>query len=405
MVRHIDWYSRMCGRRYGGTFTARAFPWGTTVVVSSPEAIKTVFTGDPDVWRAGEGYEVLRPLLGQSSVIVLDGAEHLRVRRRLLPPFHGEAVRRHEGLIEEIVDQEVARWPVDEPFPAMERMQAITLEVMLRTVIGADEPERLEPLRDAIRAAVKLSSLDLLMWVWPALQRVPPWRGLIADLDRARGLIRAEIARRKADPHVGRRLDVLSVLVAAGELGDDELLDQIGTLLLAGHDTTTTALAWTLERLIRHPGALARAAGDDRYLDAAIKEALRVRPVLPAVVRRLAQPARLDGYDLPAGTTVMASARLVHLSPELFPEPLRFRPERFLDGRGAAYSWIPFGGGPRRCLGASFASFHMRVVLRTVLTRVALRPDRQADEALRSDHITLMPQRGARVVRAPRLAA
>ena len=405
MVRHIDWFSRMCGGRYGGTFTVRAFPWGTAVVVSTPAAIRTVFTGDTDVWRAGDGYEVLRPLLGDGSVIVLDGADHLRLRRRLLPPFHGDAVRRHEHLIEEVVHEEIAGWPVGEPFPIMERMQAITLEVMLRAVIGAHEPARLDPLREAIRTAARLSSLDLLMWLWPALQRFGPWRRLIAELDRARALIREEIMRRRADPACGERLDVLSVLVAAGELDDDELLDQIGTLLLAGHDTTTTALAWTLERLVRHPAALARARSDDRYLDAAIKETLRVRPVLPAVVRRLSQPAHLDGFDLPAGTIVMASTRLVHLSPELFPEPHRFMPERFLEARGAPYSWIPFGGGPRRCLGASFASFHMRVVIGTVLTHVALRPDRAADEALRSDHITLMPGRGARVVRMAPVAA
>jgi cytochrome P450 len=302
-------------------------------------------------------------------------------------------------LIEEIVDREVARWPVGESLPMMERMQAITLEVMLRTVIGADDPERLEPLRTAIRAGVDLSSVDLLMWVLPALQRMPPWRRVVADIERSRALIRAEIACRRADPDVGSRRDVLSLLVAATDLRDDELVDQIATLLLAGHDTTTTALAWTLERLVRHPEALARAASDDRYLDAAIKETLRVRPVLPAVVRRLARPARIDGFDLPAGTTVMASTRLVHLSPDLFPEPFEFRPERFLDGRGAPYSWIPFGGGPRRCLGAAFASFHMRVVLRTVLTRAVLQPDRRADEPLHSDHITLMPKRGARVVR------
>jgi cytochrome P450 family 135 len=399
MVRHIDRYGRMCGRRYGPTFTTRAFPWGTTVVVSSPDAIRTVFTGDPEVWRAGDGYELLRPLLGNRSVIVLDGKEHLRVRRSLLPPFHGEAIRRHEALIEEIVDREVARWPIGKPLPMMERMQAITLDVMLRTVLGADDPDRLAPLRTAIRRGVELSPLDLLMWVWPSLRHVPPWRRVLRDIERSRALVRTEIARRRADHRLGDRRDVLSMLVAAGDLDDGELLDQISTLLLAGHDTTTTALAWTLERLVRHPEALARAGADDRYLDAAIKETLRVRPVLPAVVRRLAARGSLDGYDLPAGTTIMASTRLVHLSPELFPEPNRFRPERFLEGRAVPYSWIPFGGGPRRCLGASFAAFHMRVVLRTVLTRVALGPDRPADEAPRSDHITLMPQRGARVVR------
>jgi cytochrome P450 len=405
MVRHADRFSRACGRRYGGTFALRAFPWGTAVVVSRPEDIKTVFSGDPEVWRAGDGYDVLRPLLGGHSVIVLDGEDHMRVRRKLLPSFHGEAVRSHERMIEEIVAAEVGGWPVGAPFAAMERMQAITLEVMLRTVIGPHDAERLGPLRAAVRASAQLSSVDLLMWVVPPLRHLPPWRGYLAALHRARGLIRAEIVRRRSEPGVPDRLDVLSTLVAAGELDDDELLDQIGTLLIAGHDTTTTALAWTLERLVRHPSALERAREDDDYLAAAIMEALRVRPVLPAVVRRVAQPVELGGYRLAAGTTVMASTRLVHLSPDLFPDPHAFRPERFLDGRGAAYSWIPFGGGPRRCLAATFATFHMRIVLRTVLTCVALRPDRPADERLRSDHVTLLPGRGARVVRIPKLSA
>lgn len=404
MVRHADSFSRACGRRYGGTFTLRAFPWGTAVVVSRPEDIRTVFTGDPEVWRAGEAYGVLRPLLGGRSVIVLDGDDHMRVRRSLLPPFHGESVRRHERMIEEVVSAEVRTWPVGAPFPAVDRLQAITLEVLLRAVIGPREVERYGPLRKAVKASAQLSPLDLLMWVVPPLGHVPPWRTYLAGLRRARTLLREEIVHRRADPDVGDRLDMLSLFVAGGELDDDELLDQIGTLLIAGHDTTTTALAWTLERLVRHPEALARARDDDAYLTAAIMEALRVRPVLPAVVRRVARPVKLSGHRLAAGTTVMASTRLVHLSPDLFPAPHEFRPERFLEGRGAAYSWIPFGGGRRRCLAATFATFHMRVVLRTILRHAVLRPDRQAGERLRSDHVTLLPGRGARVVRMPGIA-
>ncbi|HEY6779332.1 MAG TPA: cytochrome P450, partial [Thermoleophilaceae bacterium] len=343
----------------------RALPWGDVVVVTEPETIKTVFTGDPDLWRAGEGYELLRPLLGSHSVIVLDGEEHLRARRRLLPPFHGAAVRGHEQMIEQVTAERVARWPLQRPFAVLEQMKVITLEVLLRSVLGVASRARRDELGAAIVRGVALRPIALLMWVWPPLQRVGPWRRFHAGLAHARQLILEEIARARNDPALAERSDVLALLVRAGELSDAELLDQVGTLLLAGHDTTATALAWTLERLVRHPAALACARVDDAYLDATIKEALRLRPVLPAVVRRLSRRTELAGWELPAGTTVMASARLVQLSPAVFPRPLQFRPERFLEGQGCTYSWIPFGGGTRRCLGAAFASFHMRVVLRT----------------------------------------
>lgn len=402
MLRHADRFGALCQRRYGPTFCVRALPWGDVVVVTEPETIKAVFTGDPDLWRAGEGYELLRPLLGAHSLIVLDGDEHLRARRRLLPPFHGAAIRRHELMIEQVTAEHVARWPLEQPFAVLEQMKSITLEVLLRSVLGVRTRERRAQLGEAIIRGVDLRPIALLMWVWPVLQRVGPWRRFHAALAHARRLILEEIAAARVDPDLAERDDVLASLVRAGELSDAELLDQVGTLLLAGHDTTATALAWVLERLVRHPAALARACGDDDYLDAAIKEALRLRPVLPAVVRRLSRPAELAGWELPAGMTVMASARLVQLSPVVFPRPLDFRPERFLEGQGGTYSWIPYGGGTRRCLGAAFASFHMRVVLRTVLRQAELRADRSVSEQLQSEHITLMPARGARMVRCRR---
>ena len=402
MIRHADRYGSICHRRYGPVFTVRAMPWGDVVVVTEPEAIKTVFTGDPDLWRAGEGYELLRPLLGTHSVIVLDGEEHLRARRRLLPPFHGKAIRLHELMIERVTAEYVARWPLERPFAVLDQMKSITLDVLLRSVLGVESEQRRDELGAAIVRGVALRPLSLLMWVWPWLQGVGPWRRFRASLAYARRLILEEIASARRDPRLSERDDVLALLIGAGELSDSELLDQVGTLLLAGHDTTATALAWTLERLVRHPQALERARADDAYLDAAIKEAMRVRPVLPAVVRRLSRPAELGAWSLPAGMTVMASARLVQLSPAIFPRPLQFRPERFLEGEGSTYSWIPFGGGTRRCLGAAFASFHMRVVLRTVLRQIDLRADRMVGERLRSDHITLMPARGARMVRGRR---
>ncbi len=398
----IDRFLRLCRRRYGETFTIRVFPWGDVVVVSDPEDLRTVFAGDPRAWRAGESYDLLAPLIGRRSVVVLDGAEHLTVRKRMLPPFHGEAVRRHEQLIESIAAQEVAGWPEERPFQLVERMRAITLEVMLQAVIGVQHPERLAALREALARAVDLRPLTLLMWAWPPLGRIGPWRAFNRRLAHARRLMAEEIEHRHDDPALAERPDVLSILLAGGELDDGELLDQLATLLLAGHDTSTTALSWTLERLVRHPDALARAREEDAYLDAAVKETLRLRPVLPAVAREAARPVRIAGRTLPAGTTVMPAIRLVQLAEEQYADPLSFRPERFLQGEGSGYSWIPFGGGTRRCLGATFAALHMRVVLRTILRDAELRPDRAADEAVKNDHITLVPGRGARVVKSAR---
>jgi cytochrome P450 len=395
----IDRFMRACARRYGATFRLRVFPWGEVVVVSDPEDIRGVFTGAPGTWRAGESYALLAPLIGRRSVVLLDGEEHLRVRRRMLAPFHGDAVSRHESVIESITLAEVASWPWGTPFALLERMRAITLEVMLRAVIGVEEPERLAPLRSALAGAVDLRPLILLMWAFPVLRRVGPWGAFERRLANTRGLLGEEIERRRHETGVAERADVLSILLSSGELGDEDLLDQLATLLLAGHDTSTTALTWTLERLVRNPQALARAREEPAYLDAVVKETLRLRPVLPAVAREAARPVRVAGHVVAAGTTVMPCIRLVQLSEERFPDPLSFRPERFLEGQGGGYSWIPFGGGARRCLGASFASFHMRVVLRTILANVELAPERAADEAVENRHITLVPGRGGRVVR------
>jgi cytochrome P450 family 135 len=395
----LDWFLANCARRFGPIFTLHLFPWGRVVMVADPDAIKTVFTGDTTIWRAGESYELLAPLIGEHSIVLLDGDEHLSVRKRMLPPFHGQMLGRYEQLVETIAAQEVADWPIDEPIALVERMRAITLEVMLRTVIGAGESKRLDELRGVLADAVHLRPLMLLMWAWSPLQKVGPWRDYNVCLSHARRLIAEEVADRRADPLKDRRTDILSSFLCAGELADYELLDQLATLLLAGHDTSTTALAWAIERLVRHPAALARAREDESYLDAVVKETLRVRPVLPAVSRRLAVSTKLAGYSLPAGTTVVPAIRLVHSSPQVYPEPEAFRPERFLEGQGQGYTWIPFGGGTRRCIGAAFAVMQMRVVLRTILQQAELRPDRPDDEPVCNDHITLIPGRGCRVVK------
>lgn len=395
----LDRFLRAAARRYGSTFTVRVFPWGEVVVVSDAHAIRTVFTGDPEAWRGGESYRLLGPLIGPRSLVLLDGEEHLRVRRQLLAPFHGEAVRRHEQAIEAVAQAEVERWPLGRAFELTERMRAITLEVMLHCVIGAEQRRRLDELRSTLAEAVKLRPLMLLMWACPPLARVPPWRSFDRRLERAKALLREEIARRRADPAVGERADVLSCLIGACELDEEMLLDQLTTLLLAGHDTTATSLVWAVERLVRHPQALARAREDERYLDAVVKETLRTRPALPAVTRRTTREVQLDGWTLPAGVTVMPGIRLAHLCERHFADPDAFRPERFLEGEGGGYAWVPFGGGTHRCIGAAFAAFQMRVVLRTILARAELAPDRPREERIRNEHVTLVPARDGRVVK------
>jgi cytochrome P450 family 135 len=388
-------------RRYGPVFTIRAMPWGTAVVINDAELVRQVFTGDPNIFHAGEGNSMLAPVLGERSVLVLDEDEHLQARKRLLPPFHGEAVRRYGDVVERIVTEEVARWPLGEPFPLHPRMRAITLEVILEAVIGVSDPVRMSALRETLPVIAEVDLSIMAMWAVPPLRHFGRWRRYRRTVARANELLREEIAARRCAPDLDERGDVLSQLIRAGETDDGELRDQIVTLLMAGHETTTTGMAWALERLLRHPVALARAReGDDDYLDAVVKETLRVRPVIPAVLRQLTRPVELGGWTLPAGVTVMPAITLMHEDPQLFPEPERFRPERFLEeGQGSTYTWIPFGGGRRRCLGAAFASFEMRVALRTILQRTTLRAADPSDERARSHHITLVPAHGARVIR------
>jgi cytochrome P450 len=394
-------YLRWGRRRYGPVFTIRSLPWGTAVVINDAELVKEIFTGDAAVFHAGEGNSLLAPVLGERSVLVLDEDEHLQARKRLLPPFHGEAVRRYGETIERIVASEVEGWPLDKPFALHRRMRAITLEVILEAVIGVSDPVRTQALREVLPRTVEIDPTIMMMWVLPGLGHVGPWRAHRRRVAEANRLLLEEIAARREDPQLEEREDVLSALVRAGEIDDGELRDQIMTLLLAGHETTTTGLAWALERLLRHPVALARAReGEDRYLDAVVKETLRVRPVIPAVLRQLKAPVTIGGWRLPAGVTLIPAVTLMHEDPTIFPEPQRFRPERFLEEeQGSTYTWIPFGGGRRRCLGAAFASFEMRVALRTILQGARLRAADPRDEKIRNHHITLVPAHGARVVR------
>jgi cytochrome P450 len=413
--------SRHCRRHYGPTFTLRPLGIGDVVVVTQPEAIREVFTGDREVLRAGEANAVMGPIVGRHSLLTLDGERHIRHRRLVSPPFHGEAVRTYGERVAEIAAAEVERWPVGKEFPIRPRMQAITLEVILQTVVGVSDERRLQRLRTLLRRITQVGVMEMwIVWAYPHLIDHPAVRRLstlrlMPEVDR---LLYEEIAAHRA----GRagsmnREDVLSLLLAAHDedgagLSDEELRDHLITLLVAGHETTTTALAWCFERLLRHPDAYARLrheleeGEDERYLEAVLQETLRVRPVIDAVWRKLSAPVEVAGWLLPAGTTVMPSIEIVQHS-DAFADAGAFRPERFLDGGAPQYTFIPFGGGARRCVGASFAMMEMRAVVRTVLERVQLRAPSARGERVKVHHITLVPARGGRVVvtaRTPREA-
>lgn len=389
-------------------FTIRPYAFGNLVVVASPEHIKAVFSADRDVFAAGEANAAMSPVLGRQSLLTLDGERHLRQRKLMLPPFHGEAVRRYRDRIEKITAQEVATWPTGKTFPIAPRMQAITFEIILRAVIGVSDPHRLARLRELLPKLLDFSVLDMWMvWLFPKILNTPLSRGhksmrVRPEIDR---LLYEEISAHRADPDAHD--DILALLVSARDaddqpLSDENLLDQIITLLLAGHETTTTGLSWAFERLLRHPAALRRLerelqSDDETYLDAVVNETLRVRPVIDGVWRKLTAPAIVAGHLLPAGTLVFPAIALVQTS-DAFPDPEAFRPERFLEGSPRPYTFIPFGGGTRRCIGAAFAVMEMKTVIKTVLLHVELRTPTLAPEKPRVHHVTLVPSRGASVI-------
>jgi len=388
-----------CRRRYGSVFSLRLIPFGKLAYLTDPAACKEVFTGDTSVFKAGEANQFLAPTLGADSLLLLDEAEHLQTRKLMLPPFHGEAVKRYADVMAQIAAAEIATWPTDRPFATRPSMQRITLEVILRTVFGIDEAERLARLRTLLTDLMEQNPA-YLWFAWTRVDLGPrsPYGRFLRLRDRVDAILFDEIATRRRDPDASERVDVLSLLIRAG-LPDRALRDELLTLLLAGHETTATGLAWACERLVRHPEVMARARTDDAYLDATIKEVLRIRPVVLDVARVVAAPARVAGYDLEPGTMVVPAITPVHRAGDVWPDPEAFDPGRFLDGSPAPYSWIPFGGGVRRCLGAAFAQLEMKVVLREVLQRTELAaPPDARPEVQRIRHVTLVPERGGEVL-------
>lgn len=393
-------------RRYGDVIRLRLYPGRTVVQLADLDDIKTVFSGPVSTFHAGEGNMILKPVMGEHSVLLTDEDAHLRARKLLMPAFNGAALRGYRDMVTELTVAEVERWPAGVPFRSHDRMQALTLEIILRVVFGVAAGPRLDELRALLKDIVDVGALDIMGWHKPELQRVGPWRRNAARQQRADELIYAEIAERRLAEDLDNRTDVLSRLLSVpvdgDQLTDPELRDQLVTLLLAGHETTATALAWSFHELSRDHAQLAAAiqaadAGDEKYLEAVTKEAMRLHPVISEVARRLTQDVELGGYRIPAGFTVMPSIGLVHHDSAHHPDPLAFRPSRFLEGGPATGTWLPFGGGARRCLGAGFSLMEAGIVLREVLTRFRLAPDRPRPEPVRTRNITLVPGRGARI--------
>jgi cytochrome P450 len=394
-------------RRFGDTFSVRFLGFQKPMVMlTDPDAIRALYANPEHGLPPGRTLALL-PILGPRSLLLLEGREHLARRRLMLPPFHGERMRAYESTVREVVAREVESWPEGEPFAMHARMQRVTLEVILRAVFGVTDPERGTRLADRLSrllaetASAGLQFAVLLSHRFGAPDPLARLQGLRREID---AMLDLEIAERRADP----REDILSMLVAArfegGEPMDDaEIRDQLMTLLLAGHETTATGLAWTFDLLVRHPAVLERLvaevdAGEQAYARAVVSESLRLRPVVPLAGRRLVSPLHVDGYVLPAGTDVTPAIWLAHTRADRYPEPFAFRPERFLDGAPSTSAWVPFGGGVRRCIGAAFAEMEMRVALGEILRHRTLRAASGNAERVARRNVTFSPAGGTRVI-------
>jgi cytochrome P450 family 135 len=396
-----------CHRRYGDTFTLRLLRWGDWVVLADPGDVKRVFTAG-DAVGVAVANPLLRPVLGARSVMLLEEPEHMQRRRLMLPSFHGEAVAADAAMMAEVCQREVEGWPIGEPFELWPRMQAITQRVVMRAVFGPDEGAhppglgaRLTALTEWLNTPRNLTRLALY-----GPDRLARGRGYREAMGPVEEAVVAEAKRRRAargeDPPGVASLLAQTRHEDGTPLSDRELRDELLTLLTDG--PTSTSLAWTFERLMRNPEKLERAraevlgGGDGAYVDAVIKETLRMRPPVPVVVRRLLAPLELAWGRLPAGTVVAPCIPLIHNREDVYPEPDRFLPERFLGRQAPTYAWIPFGGGVRRCLAASYAEMEMKRVLRTVLAMVDLRPADERAERMRKSAISFSPDRSARVI-------
>ena len=397
-------------RRYGTVFRSNDVIMGKLFHIADRELIEQMFKWKPAEYNVGEPRQVMEPVTGPSSILLLDGDRHMRMRKLMLPPFHGEAIAHYAALIEQITNREIDSWRPGETIRTRTFAQAITMEVIIRAVFGITDPERVSELR---RLLPRLSSINPILgieFVRRDLGPRSPWGRFVRDRDRVDEIVYEEIESRRHDSIGDERHDILSLLLSARDehgspLTDQELRDELITILLAGHETTATSIGWAFERLLRTPPALRRLTAEIRagetgdYIDAVIKETLRVRPVVTEVFRAPAAPVELGGYRFEPGTQLAASILLVQYDPELYPpDPHAFRPERFLEGAPEPYTWVPFGGGVRRCLGAAFAQLEMKIVISTVLARTQLRSPRARSEKARFRGVTVLPSRGGEAI-------
>jgi cytochrome P450 len=399
-----------CRRRYGGAVTLGTLFDEQFVILFDPALVKQLFQGSNEQLHAGEANALLGPILGERSVLLLDGAEHLRHRKLMLPPFHGRRMQAYAETMRDATDAEIDSWPVGAPFALMRSMQSLTLGVIMRAVFGFEpgpaEVELRQRLREMIEPIARPRGLLLMFTLGQLGRSTNATQQFEASRRAVDNILYAEIARRREDQDLDARDDVFSMLLLAEDehgrrLSDREVRDELVTLLLAGHETTATGLAWTFDLLLHNPAVLERARqGDDAYVDAVVKESLRVRPVIPGVGRVVSgEPFELDGYTIPPGVEINPSIRMIHRRADLYPQPMQFRPERFLEADAPdTYTWVPFGGGTRRCLGASFALMEMRIVVQRVLARAVLRPVDRDPSKVQFRGITMAPRDGVRVV-------
>jgi cytochrome P450 len=418
-LQGLGWWHRptafmeRCRARYGKRFTIKLPAQPPFVMISDPDEIREVFTAPPDVLHPGEGARILEPVVGRFSVILLDESPHLEQRKLMLPAFHGDRMQALSGLMADLSEQEVATWPTGRPFELHPRFQALTLEIILRAVFGLESGERLDSLRERLTQILEFGNSPTSVNI--NLQRnffgLGPFARFSRARDRADEMVYEQIEERRRSGE--RREDILSMLLDArhedgSEMSREEIRDELMTALVAGHETTASELAWAFERLSREPRVLARlheeidAGEEDAYLTATIQETLRRRPVLPQAEPRLVkQPVEIGGWRYEPGVVLAANAWLVHHDPDIYPDPFAFRPERFLEKPPGTYTWIPFGGGRRRCLGASFAMLEMKLAITAALRRYTIAPAPQLERTRRRS-ITISPRRGALTVLLPR---
>ncbi|MGA8746204.1 MAG: cytochrome P450 [Solirubrobacterales bacterium] len=395
--------------RYGDLFTVPLLLFGVGVYVADPRAIREIFTGEQADIPAGEGNAPLAAVVGERSVFTLDGEAHMRRRKLLLPAFQGASVESFRTVIRDVADAEVGRWQEGERLVMREQMRALTFEVIVRAVFGVSERKRIERLRTALVGVLDMQTVLLLPRALRRdLGRWSPGGRFRRRLAAADALLYEEIGRRRAEADLEERSDVLSALLRArdedGEpMSDVELRDELMTMLLAGHETTASVLAFAFDLLPRNPRVLGRlreelSRGEDGYLNAVVAETLRLRPALDSCARILAKPRTIGGWQLPAGIRIYPAIAVVHHREDLYPEPHEYRPERFIDGGAESYAWLPFGGGIRRCIGASLAQAEIAEVIRAVVSRVEVEPLRSEPEAVVMRGITMTPRHGTPVV-------